>query len=81
MVEAETAAATPAEIDVAALHMARTYGPDDTPDTRKRWADRIRKWATRYPDQITDHGREGRRRRYDLAELQQVATRVLGPGF
>ena len=70
-----------AGIDAAALHMARTYGPDTegTPDpaTLKRWAGRIRLWAYRYPDEITDHGREGRRRRYDLAELQRVAERVL----
>lgn len=65
-----------AGIDVAALHMARAYGPDTSDATRRRWAARIRKWAARYPDQITDHGREGRRRRYDLAELQAVAARV-----
>lgn len=70
-----------AEIDAAALHMARTYGPDTSDATRRRWAARIRKWATRYPDQITDHGLAGRRRRYDLAELQKVATRVLPGGL
>jgi hypothetical protein len=68
----------PAEIDVAALHMARAY--DDGSDAaRRRWAVRIRVWATRYPGKITDHGRAGRRRIYDLAELQAVAARVL-PG-
>lgn len=74
-----TTPAALAEIDAAALHMARTYGPDTEPDadTLKRWAGRIRKWATRYPRDITDHGREGRRRRYDLDELQRVAERVL----
>lgn len=67
-----------AEIDAAALHMVRTYGQEDTPAERKRWAGRIRLWAHRYPQEITDHGRTGRRRRYDLEELQRVADRVLG---
>ncbi|MFI7608895.1 hypothetical protein ACIBTV_27795 [Micromonospora sp. NPDC049366] len=75
MMGSQTAAE--AEIDVAALHLARTYTPDDTsPAALRRWAGRIRVWAHRYPDQITDRGRAGRRRRYDLAELQQVADRV-----
>lgn len=69
-----------AEIDAAALHMARTYGrnagPPEPEDVR-RWAARIRKWASRYPDQITDHGRNGRRGRYDLNELHRVAERVI----
>jgi hypothetical protein len=65
-----------AGIDVAALHMARAYGPDTSDATRRRWAARIRQWATRYADEITDYGREGRRRRYDLVELQAVATRL-----
>jgi hypothetical protein len=65
-----------AGIDVAALHMARVYGPDTSEATRRRWAARIRTWAVRYAGQITDYGREGRRRVYDLAELQQVATHV-----
>jgi hypothetical protein len=67
-----------AEIDVAALHMARTYGTDVSGDALKRWSGRIRLWAHRYPSEITDHGRSGRRRRYDLGELQRVAERVLG---
>lgn len=57
--------------------MARVYGPDTSDATRRRWAGRIRQWATRYADEITDHGREGRRRRYDLAELQRLASRML----
>jgi hypothetical protein len=68
----------PAAIDVAALHLARTYGKGDTsPAARKRWAGVIRLWAHRYGDEIGDYGREGRRRVYDLAELQRVAARVL----
>jgi hypothetical protein len=67
-----------AGIDVAALHMARLYGPDTSDTSRRRWAGRIRLWAVRYPDQIGDHGREGRRRVYDLGELQAVAARLLG---
>ena len=70
-----------AGIDAAALHMARVYGPDTDDETRRRWAGRIRLWAYRYPGQITDHGREGRRRLYDLAELQAVAARVLPGGL
>ncbi len=66
----------PAEIDAAALHMARAYG-DGSDAARRRWARRIRQWATRYASEITDHGRVGRRRVYDLAELQRVASRVL----
>jgi len=66
-----------AGIDVAALHMARTYGPDTSDATVRRWRGRIRVWAIRYAGEVGDHGREGRRRVYDLAELQQVATRVL----
>lgn len=71
-------AAAVTEIDVAALHMARMYGQDTTPAARKRWAGRIRVWAHRYPAEITDHGKSGRRRRVDLEELQRVAERVLG---
>lgn len=68
----------PAEIDVAALHLARTYGQGDTsPAALKRWAGRIRVWAIRYATEIGDYGRGGRRRIYDLAELQRVADRVL----
>ncbi|MEU7590607.1 hypothetical protein AB0A95_30495 [Micromonospora sp. NPDC049230] len=67
-----------AEIDAAALHMARTYGGKTDPVTLKRWAGRIRLWAHRYPQEITDHGRVGRRGQYDLEELQRVADRVLG---
>ncbi|WP_431935826.1 hypothetical protein [Micromonospora sp. RP3T] len=68
-----------AEIDAAALHMARTYSNTDppTPDQVKRWTARIRKWASRYPNEITDHGRAGRLRRYDLNELHQVAERMI----
>lgn len=65
-----------AEIDAAAMHMARIYGPDTSDDTRRRWANRIRVWAHRYPYDITDHGRVGRRRRYDLAELERLAERL-----
>lgn len=66
-----------AEIDVAALHLARTYGQKTDPVALRQWAGRIRLWAHRYPAEITDHGRVGRRRQYDLQELQRVADRVL----
>jgi hypothetical protein len=70
----------PAAIEVAALHLARTYGKGDTSDgALKRWAGRIRVWANRYAGDLGDYGREGRSRIYDLAELQAIADRVL-PG-
>jgi hypothetical protein len=57
--------------------MARTYGPDATTATVTRWAARIRQWARRYTTEITHYGLAGRRRVYDLAELQAVAARHL----
>lgn len=67
-----------AEIDVAALHLARIYG-DETTDTKtmKRWRDRIRLWASR--DRVHRYGKVGRRGVYDLAELREAATRAFGP--
>jgi hypothetical protein len=70
----------PAAIEVAALHLARTYGRGDTsPAALRRWAGRIRVWAVRYAGELGDYGREGRSRVYDLAELQRIAQRV-SPG-
>jgi hypothetical protein len=70
----------PAAIDVAALHMARTYDHTDDPAARRRWAGRIRVWAHRFAGELGDYGREGRSRIYDLAELQAIAARVLPGG-
>lgn len=67
----------PAAIEVAALHMARAYGKDDSPAAQRRWAGRIRVWAHRFADEIGDYGREGRSRIYDLTELHTIADRVL----
>lgn len=69
----------PAAIEVAALHMARTYDHDDSPAARRRWAGRIRVWAHRFAGELGDYGREGRSRIYDLAELQTIAARM-SPG-
>lgn len=66
----------PAAIDVAALHMARTYDRTDSPAARRRWAGRIRVWAHRRGGELGDYGREGRARIYDLAELQAIADRM-----
>jgi hypothetical protein len=74
---AQRTAQHPAAIEVAALHLARTYGKGDTsPPALKRWAGRIRVWAVRYAGELGDYGREGRSRIYDLAELQPIAERV-----
>lgn len=71
----------PAAIEVAALHLARTYGGGDTsPEARRRWAGRIRVWAHRFAGELGDYGREGRSRIYDLAELRIIADRVLPKG-
>lgn len=64
------------EIDVAALHLARVYSGDTSRQACARWAARIRQWARRYPDRITRMPRAGRRGRYDLVELQQVAEEL-----
>lgn len=68
-----------AEIDAAALHLARITDGTANSASCRRWAARIRRWAARYPDRITDHGRRGRRRLYDLAELEELAA-ALGTG-
>ena len=75
------APARPAEIDVAALYLARTYGRGDTsPAALKRWAGRIHDWARRPRPGLLVHqyGRAGRRGIYDLAELDARAAAVVG---
>lgn len=75
-----TGPVVPAEIDVAALHLARAYGDgDNSPTALRRWQARIRLWAHRYPDQLRQYGRIGRRTVYDLAELDTLAQRLLPP--
>lgn len=69
----------PAEIDVAALHLARVYGNEPTKPVLRRWAGRIRLWAHRHPEQVHHYGREGRRGVYCLDELRAAATRAFGP--
>lgn len=71
-----TSPARPAEIDVAALYLARTYGKGDTtPAALKRWAAVIRQWARRPRAGAVVHryGRAGRRGVYCLAELDARA--------
>lgn len=67
-----------AEIDLAALHLARVYG-DETTDRRvlRRWSDRIRLWASR--GRVHQYGQVGHRKVYDLTELREAATRAFGP--
>lgn len=55
--------------DLAALHLTRIHRYPITPIT-------LRQWARRYPDDITRHGRKGRRALYDLGELQTLAERL-----
>lgn len=72
----------PAEVDVAALYLARAYGGGDTSvEARRRWAGRIRAWAARYPDEVHRYGRRGRRGVYDLAELDAIAKRLESVGY
>ncbi len=68
----------PAEIDVAALHMARTRDGSDDATARKRWAGRIRIWAHRYGDdgRVNRYGKAGRRTVYDLVELEALADQL-----
>ncbi len=70
----------PAEIDVAALYLARTYGNDTSAAALKRWADRIRQWARRPRPgaPVRQYGKVGRRVVYDLAELD-VRARLTDP--